>query len=49
MREWAFGSGVVIVVGTHVYLLNNTLPDELKQQHAFLNLAAAGLIVWSVI
>jgi hypothetical protein len=48
MRTWAFGTGLAVVVGTHVYMLNNSLPDALKQQHALLNLGAAGLIVWSV-
>jgi hypothetical protein len=48
MKSWAFGTGLTVVVGTHVFLLNNSLPDGLKQQHAFLNLAAAGLMMWSV-
>ena len=48
MKAWAVGGGVVIVVGTHIYLLNNSLPDSIKQEHAFLNLAAAGLIVYGL-
>jgi hypothetical protein len=48
MKSWAVGAGVVVVVGTHIYLLNNSLPDSVKQQHAILNLAAAGLIVYGL-
>jgi hypothetical protein len=48
MRTWAFGTGLTIVVGTHIYMLNSTLPEAMRQQHAFLNLGAAALIVWSV-
>ena len=48
MRTWAFGTGLAVVVGTHVYMLNNSLPEGLKQQHALLNLGAAGLMLWSV-
>lgn len=43
-----FWSGVVVIAGTHVFLLNNSLPDAIKQQHALLNLAAVAVIVWSV-
>ena len=48
MRTWAFGTGLAVVMGTHVYMLNNSLPEGLKQQHALLNLGAAGLMGWSV-
>jgi hypothetical protein len=48
MRTWAFGTGLFVVVGTHIYLLNNSLPEGVKQQHAWLNLGAAGLLAWSV-
>jgi len=48
LKTIALWSGVVVIAGTHVYLLNNSLPDAIKQQHALLNLAAVAAIVWSV-
>jgi hypothetical protein len=40
--------GLVVVTGTHIYLLNASLPDSIKNQHALLNLAAAGLIAYGL-
>jgi len=47
-KRLAFITGVSIVTGTHVWLLQGTLPEAIMKQHAIINLAAAGLIVWSV-
>jgi hypothetical protein len=47
LKTVAFYSGVSAIAGTHVYLLNNSLPDAVKQQHAVINLVAVGLIVWA--
>ena len=41
-------AGLTVIVGTHIYLLNASLPDSVKNQHAALNLAAAGLILLSL-
>jgi hypothetical protein len=48
MRGWAFNTGLAIVVGTHIYMLNSALPEAMRKEHAYLNLGAAALIVWSV-
>jgi len=48
MKQWSFGAGISVIVGTHVYMLNSNLPETLRQQHALMNLGAAALIVWSV-
>jgi hypothetical protein len=48
-KRIAFITGVSIVTGTHLWLLQGTLPEAIKTQHAVINLAAAGLIVWSVL
>lgn len=48
-KQVAFITGVGIVTGTHLWLLQGTLPEAIKTQHAVINLAAAGLIVWSVL
>ena len=43
------GVSVGVVVGTHLWLISASLPDAVKNQHAFINLAAAGLIVYSIL
>jgi hypothetical protein len=48
MRGWAFNTGLAIVVGTHIYMLNSALPEAMRKEHAYLNLGAAALILWSV-
>ena len=40
--------GLDVVVSTHVYMLNGVLPEVFVKQHAYTNLAAAGLILWSM-
>ena len=39
--------GLGSVIATHLYLLQNSLPDEIRKQHSVINLAAAGLIIYS--
>lgn len=46
-KRIAFYTGVAVVGATHAWLINGSLPEALKTQHAYLNLAAAGLILWS--
>jgi hypothetical protein len=41
--------GLGVVVSTHVYMLNAVLPEVfIMKQHAYANLAAVGLILWSM-
>lgn len=44
MVNVGIGLGLSVIVGTHILLLNASLPDAVKNRHAFLNLAAAALI-----
>lgn len=46
-KKIAFYSGVGVVVATHLWLVSASLPDSIKNQHAYINLAAAGLIVYA--
>ena len=48
-RHPAFAVGMVVIVGTHVWRVNNSLPDAFKTQHALVNLVASGLILYSVL
>jgi hypothetical protein len=45
-KRVAFLTGVGVVVSTHLWLISASLPDAVKNQHAFINLAAAALIVY---
>ena len=40
--------GLGVVVSTHVYMLNEAMPESMRVYHAGANLAAAGLIVYGV-
>lgn len=40
--------GLTIIISTHVYMLNNMLPESVMKEHAMLNLVSAGLIIWSL-
>ena len=44
MKQWAFGTGIAIIVGTHVFMLN----EPMRRPHALLNLTAVALILYSV-
>lgn len=48
-RHPLFVVGMAVVVGTHVWLVNNRLPEAFKTQHALINLLASGLILYSVV
>ena len=45
---WSFWIGMIIVVGSHIYMLVYGLPENQFTGHAIANLVAAGLfgIVW---
>lgn len=48
--NWAFWTGVFIVVVTHIGMILNVIPMASmlsKTSHAIVNLIAAGLIVYS--
>jgi len=42
-------TGLTVIIGTHVYMLNNMLPESVMKQHAILNLLSAGLIIYSFV
>jgi hypothetical protein len=46
--NWAIGSGVAIVAGTHGYMLLYPEPmtDDMRTAHAWLNLGASALILY---
>ncbi len=41
---WLYGIGLVIVLGTHIYMLVAGLPVEQMMPHAVLNIVAAVLL-----
>lgn len=45
-KTLSFYAGVGVVVATHMWLFNASLPDTIKNQHALINLGAVGLIVY---
>jgi hypothetical protein len=51
-KKVAIGTGLTIVVGTHVAMIFDFIPMNTaldRQLHAYANLAAAGLIVYGVL
>ena len=40
--------GLGIVAATHIMMLNTQMPPEVQTNHAYINLAAAGLIAYGV-
>jgi hypothetical protein len=46
VKQVSFYAGVGVVAATHLWLFTASLPDAVKNQHALINLAAAGLIVY---
>jgi len=48
MRPLPTTIGLSIVAATHVYKLNYDLPEDKHTAHAYINLAAAGLIYYGV-
>jgi len=47
LKQISFGIGMVIVVGTHIYMLLAGLPANQMTAHAIINLVAGGLIIYS--
>jgi hypothetical protein len=41
-------TGFAIVYGTHIYMLNALMPEDMKKQHAYINLVGATLILYSL-
>lgn len=48
MKNWAVYSGLAVVVGTHVWMLNDIMPKAMQRFHALSNLSAAALIVYGI-
>ena len=44
----AVGVGLAVIVGTHLWLLNDLMPPGVQKYHALGNLAAAGLVAYGV-
>lgn len=47
MAQWAYYIGILIVVGTHIYMLMGGLPENQMMGHAWANLVASGLIAYA--
>lgn len=43
---WLYGIGILIVVGSHIYMLVAGLPDDQIVPHSLVNLVAATLLVF---
>ena len=41
-------AGLSVIVATHVYMLNDAMPESMRVYHAGANLAAAGLIFYGI-
>jgi len=48
MKDWAVYSGLAVVVGTHVWMLNELMPKSMQRFHAVGNLSAAALIFYGI-
>ena len=48
MNKLAVTAGLLVIVGTHVWLLNDLMPPAVQKYHAWGNLAAAGLVAYVV-
>lgn len=46
-KLWSYWAGIVIVVGTHIYMLFAGLPSNQMAPHAILNLVGAGLFAFA--
>jgi hypothetical protein len=46
-KQYAYYAGVGIVVATHVYMIAAVMPESMQTNHAYLNLTAAGLIIYA--
>ena len=48
MNTLTVGAGLAVIVGTHIWLLNDLMPPAVQKYHAWGNLAAAGLVAYGV-
>ena len=48
MNKLAVEAGLAVIVGTHVWMLNDLMPPDVQKYHAWMNLAAAGLVAYGV-
>jgi hypothetical protein len=48
MNNYAVYSGLSVVVATHIWMLNEAMPESMRKYHAFVNLGASGLILYGV-
>jgi hypothetical protein len=48
MKSIYFYTGMTIVVGTHVWMFIDVMPESIQKNHATLNLVAVGLILYGV-
>jgi hypothetical protein len=51
IKKVALGSGLTIVIGTHLAMLFDLIPMNTmadKQAHAYANLGASGLIIYAI-
>jgi hypothetical protein len=48
MKQVVFYTGLAIVVGSHLWMIADAMPQSVQKYHAIGNLAAAGLITYSV-
>lgn len=48
MKPVPFYAGLAIVVATHVWLLNEAMPESVRKYHAAGNLGAAALIAYGI-
>jgi hypothetical protein len=46
-KQYAYYAGVGVVVATHVYMVASIMPESMQKNHAYINLLAVGLIVYS--
>jgi hypothetical protein len=48
MKQVLVGAGLAVIVGTHIWLLNDLMPPAVQTYHAWGNLAAAALVAYGV-
>ena len=48
MNMYAIDAGLAVIVGTHVWMLNDLMPPDVQKYHAWMNLAAAGTVAYGV-
>ena len=48
MNLLAVNTGLVVIVGTHLWLIRDYMPADVQLYHAGINLGAAGLVAYGV-